>query len=61
MKYFKAFFYSGVSGLVSLVLINLFGTYIKVSLSLSVINMLCSFILGVPGVISLLIFENLII
>ena len=60
MKYFKEFLYSAFSGIISLVLVNLFGFYVGVNLTVSYINGAVSFLLGVPGVTALLVLENFI-
>lgn len=61
MKYFKEFILTAFLGLTALLLINLFGEFIGVYLKFSYINMAFSGVLGIPGVIGLLIFENFIL
>ncbi|MBE6731500.1 MAG: hypothetical protein E7564_07420 [Ruminococcaceae bacterium] len=60
MKYFKEFLYSAFSGVISLILVNLFGFYMGVNLTVSYINSAVSFLLGIPGVTALLVLENFI-
>ena len=61
MKYIKEFLVSSFSGLISLLAINLFGSFIGVNLYLSQINIIISALLGVPGVTLALIFNNFLI
>ena len=61
MKYIKDFLLSAFSGIITLVIINLMGAYTGVILFLSYINIFISGLLGIPGVILLLVAENIII
>lgn len=53
-KPFKVLFKSGAAGIVTLILLSITKYFIGIGLKLNLYTALCSFILGIPGVITML-------
>lgn len=51
---------NSILGAIALMIINFFGAYIGISVSVNIITAIITGIFGIPGIIFLIIFQNLI-